>query len=63
LYGYVANVEQTPHALTGIRLSSSIYPTIALGIVIIILFFYTITKSMELKIQDDLAERRKEYKA
>jgi GPH family glycoside/pentoside/hexuronide:cation symporter len=63
LYGYVANVEQTPHALTGIRLSSSIYPTIALCIVIIILFFYTITKSMELKIQDDLAERRKEYKA
>jgi GPH family glycoside/pentoside/hexuronide:cation symporter len=62
LYGYVANIEQTPHALTGIRLSSSIYPTIALCVVIIILFFYTITKSMELKIQDDLAERRKEYK-
>jgi Na+/melibiose symporter-like transporter len=63
LYGYVANVEQTPHALTGIRLSSSIFPTIALCVVILILFFYTITKSMELKIQDDLVERRKAYQA
>jgi glycoside/pentoside/hexuronide:cation symporter, GPH family len=63
LYGYVANAEQTPHALTGIRLSSSIYPTLALCVVIIILFFYSISKSMELKIQDDLAERRKNYKA
>jgi glycoside/pentoside/hexuronide:cation symporter, GPH family len=63
LYGYVANVEQTPHALTGIRLSASIYPTIALGVVIITLFFYKISKTMELKIQNDLADRRKEYKA
>lgn len=63
LYGYVANAEQTPHALTGIRLSSSIYPTLALCVVIITLFFYRISKSMELKIQDDLAERRKDYKA
>jgi len=62
LYGYVANAEQTPHALIGIRLSSSIYPTLALCVVIITLFLYTISKSMELKIQDDLAERRKEYK-
>jgi Na+/melibiose symporter-like transporter len=62
LYGYVANVEQTPQALTGIRLSASIYPTVALCIVIITLFFYKISKSMELKIQDELAERRKNYK-
>jgi GPH family glycoside/pentoside/hexuronide:cation symporter len=62
LYGYVANVQQTPQALTGIRLSASIYPTVALCIVIITLFFYKISKSMEIKIQDDLAERRKNYK-
>jgi GPH family glycoside/pentoside/hexuronide:cation symporter len=61
LYGYIANVQQTPHALTGIRLSSSIYPTVALCIVILTLFFYKISRSMELKIQDELAERRKDY--
>lgn len=61
LYGYVANAEQTPHTLTGIRLSSSIYPTIALSIVIITLFFYKISKSMEIRIQDDLTERRKAF--
>ncbi|MBN1414657.1 MAG: MFS transporter [Bacteroidales bacterium] len=62
LYGYVANVAQAPLAIKGIRLSSSIYPTLALSIVIILLFFYKISKSVELKIQDDLVERRKEYK-
>ncbi len=61
LYGYVANQVQTPLALIGIRLSSSIYPAIALGIVIITLFFYKITRSMELQMQDELSERRKNY--
>jgi Na+/melibiose symporter-like transporter len=61
LYGYVANTAQTPLALLGIRLSSSIYPAIALAVVIITLFFYKITRSMELQMQDELAERRKAY--
>jgi glycoside/pentoside/hexuronide:cation symporter, GPH family len=61
-YGYVANADQTPQALMGIRLSSSIFPTIALCVVILTLFFYKISKSMELKIQDELAERRQAYK-
>jgi GPH family glycoside/pentoside/hexuronide:cation symporter len=50
LYGYVANAVQTQKAVMGIRL-----------IGIAILFFYKINKNTELKMQDDLAERRKAY--
>jgi GPH family glycoside/pentoside/hexuronide:cation symporter len=66
-YGYVAPppkvawVAQTPLALSGIRLSTSIYPVIAVTVVIILLFFYTINKNMEIKMQDELAERRKAF--
>jgi glycoside/pentoside/hexuronide:cation symporter, GPH family len=68
-YGYIAPppkvawVAQTPLALSGIRLSTSIYPAIAVTVVIILLFFYTINKNMEIKMQDELAERRKSFNA
>jgi glycoside/pentoside/hexuronide:cation symporter, GPH family len=61
MYGYVANAVQTPHAISGIRLITSIYPAIALGIGVIILMFYKITKKTEFQMQDELAERRKAY--
>jgi len=61
-YGYVANAVQSSTAIMGIRLTTSIYPAIALIIVVIILFFYKINKSMEIRMQDELAERRKAYK-
>jgi GPH family glycoside/pentoside/hexuronide:cation symporter len=61
MYGYVANAVQTPHAVLGIRLTTSIYPAIFMGIGIAVLFFYQINKSTEFKIQDELAERRKTY--
>jgi len=61
-YGYVANAVQSKTAIAGIRLTTSIYPAIALSVVIILLFFYQINKNMEIKMQDDLAERRKAYK-
>jgi GPH family glycoside/pentoside/hexuronide:cation symporter len=61
LYGYVANVVQTPHAILGIRLTTSIYPAIAMGIGVMILFFYEINKKTEFIMQDELAERRKSY--
>jgi Na+/melibiose symporter-like transporter len=57
-YGYVANVAQTPHALFGIRMITSIYPAAFLAIGIIVLFFYQINKSTEIKMQNELAERR-----
>ncbi|MEP6618396.1 MAG: MFS transporter [bacterium] len=58
-YGYKANVAQTPSALLGIRMTISIYPAIFLTIVVGCLFFYKITKKLNLQIQDELAERRR----
>ena len=57
-YGYVANVAQTPHAMFGIRMITSIYPAAFLAIGIILLFFYQINKSTEIQMQNELAERR-----
>lgn len=68
--GYVAPpakasgiIAQSASAISGIRLSTSIYPAILVIVVIILLFFYKINKNMEIKMQDDLAERRKAYNA
>lgn len=60
-YGYVANVEQTPTAIQGIRLSVSVFPVIALALCVIALFVYGIGKKVEYQMQDELAERRKAY--
>jgi glycoside/pentoside/hexuronide:cation symporter, GPH family len=60
-YGYVANVAQTPHALRGIRLTVSVYPALFLLIVVVSLLFYKITKELNIRIQDELAERRRQY--
>ncbi|MEP6999719.1 MAG: MFS transporter [bacterium] len=57
-YGYQANQQQTEHALLGIRMTISIYPSIFLCIVVGCLMFYKITKKLNLQIQDELAERR-----
>lgn len=61
LYGYVSNVEQTPSALKGIRLTVSVFPAIAIVFCVILLFVYGINKKTEDKMQDELAERRKSY--
>jgi Na+/melibiose symporter-like transporter len=60
-YGYVPNLTQSERALLGIRLGSSIYPAIALALVIVCLLVYPIGKPLNQKIQDDLTERRKKY--
>ena len=60
-YGYVANVAQTERALLGLRLGSSVFPAIALVLVIVCLIIYPINKSLNQKMQDELAERRKQY--
>ena len=60
-YGYQANVAQTPQALLGIRMTMSVYPSIFLAIVVACLFFYKINKSLNLEIQDALAERRRAF--
>ena len=60
-YGYQANAQQTAHALLGIRLSASLYPALFLGIVVVCVTFYKISKKMNLQIQDELAARRQSY--
>jgi Na+/melibiose symporter-like transporter len=60
-YGYVPNVAQSERALLGIRLGASIYPAIALALGIVCLVIYPIGKKLNLRIQDDLTERRKGY--
>lgn len=60
-YGYRANVAQTTHALLGIRLSASVYPAIFLAIVVLCVTFYKIGKQLNLRIQDELAARRRTY--
>jgi glycoside/pentoside/hexuronide:cation symporter, GPH family len=60
-YGYRANAEQTAQALTGIRMTVSVYPAIFLGIVVACLIFYRITKQLNIEIQDELAARRKQF--
>jgi GPH family glycoside/pentoside/hexuronide:cation symporter len=68
-YGYVApsanvaRIAQSPQTVEGIRLSTSIYPVLAVIIMIGLLFFYKITRSTEIKMQNELAERRKTYEA
>jgi Na+/melibiose symporter-like transporter len=60
-YGYKPNAVQTPHALQGIRMTISVYPAILFLIVIGCLVCYKIGKHLNLQIQDELAERRKNF--
>jgi Na+/melibiose symporter-like transporter len=60
LYGYVPNVAQTERALLGIRLGASIYPALAMGLGLICLIIYPIGKSLNIRIQDELAQRRQQ---
>ncbi len=57
-FGFVPNTVQSASAITGIRLTSSIIPAITFIIGVIALFFYPITKSLNEKLQAELAERR-----
>ncbi len=58
-YGYDANAaQQTAEAVSGIKMSVSIYPGLIFIIGVASLYFYEINKEMELKIEADLKERR-----
>jgi Na+/melibiose symporter-like transporter len=58
-YGYQPNVEQTAHALQGIRLTVSVYSSIFFVICAACLISYKIRKQLNIQIQDELKERRK----
>ncbi|MGF7141439.1 MFS transporter [Roseimarinus sediminis] len=57
-FGFVPHVEQTESAILGIKLSASIIPAATFFVGVIALFFYTITKKFNEKIQEDLEVRR-----
>ncbi|HEY4299505.1 MAG TPA: MFS transporter [Candidatus Didemnitutus sp.] len=60
-YGYVANAAQTEHALLGIRLGATFYPAGLLVAVLVCLAIYPIGKELNLRIQNELAERRRRF--
>jgi Na+/melibiose symporter-like transporter len=62
-YGYRPNAVQTPTALLGIRMTISVYPAVLFLIVITCLVCYKIGKGLNVQIQDELAERRKNFAA
>jgi glycoside/pentoside/hexuronide:cation symporter, GPH family len=60
-YGYVPNVAQSAQSLLGIRLSATVYAGIPFALGVLCMFFYPITKELNLRIGDELAERRKKF--
>lgn len=62
-YGYMDNVQQTDTALNGIIMIMSIFPAISFGICAVCLFFYKIDKNLEIQVNNELAERRKNFAA
>jgi glycoside/pentoside/hexuronide:cation symporter, GPH family len=63
MYGYVPNQAQSAGALEGIRLTSSVYPTIMFVACTILLAVYKINKHMTLQIAAELAARRQQRAA
>ncbi|MDW7980572.1 MAG: MFS transporter, partial [Verrucomicrobiales bacterium] len=63
-YGYQAGETLTPAVLNGIRLMASVFSAIPVGLAAAcILVLYPITKSVNLQMAAELAERRKQYSA
>lgn len=60
-FGYRANAVQSEEALTGIRLTISLFPTVLFVVVIVCLISYRIGQKLNIQIQDELAERRKGF--
>lgn len=61
MYGYVPNSVQTESALHGIVMTMSIFPAITFGLCVVCLFFYGINREAEVRITQELAERRKGF--
>ncbi len=61
LYGYVPNAAQTAESLKGIRLTSSLFPSVPFTLAVICLFFYAIDKKLNIRITNELAARREKF--
>jgi GPH family glycoside/pentoside/hexuronide:cation symporter len=57
LFGYVPNVEQTAHALFGIRLFFSVVPSLVILVSLPFLIWYPITRQSHNELLRELAER------
>jgi Na+/melibiose symporter-like transporter len=62
-YGYEVATARTPEVLQGIRMMASVYSAIPFVLGVICMFFYPITKALNLRIGDELAERRRQEAA
>lgn len=60
-YDYVPNAVQSGHALFGIRMAASIYPALTFFIGVAAILFYGIDKKLNIQIQNELAERHKNF--
>lgn len=60
-YGYVALAVQSERALLGIRMGAAIFPAMLMGVCLLCLFVYPIGKALNLRIQNELEERRKKF--
>jgi MFS family permease len=57
-FGYQANVEQAPEALTGIKLLMSVVPAIGAVLATVLLLFYRLDEKQMTQIEKDLTARR-----
>jgi GPH family glycoside/pentoside/hexuronide:cation symporter len=62
-YGYVPNVEQTEHGLLGIRLCATLYAAVPFAMGVGCLALYPIGRELNLRLQEELAERRRRLSA
>jgi glycoside/pentoside/hexuronide:cation symporter, GPH family len=62
-FGYVANAAQSAESLQGIRLTATLFAALPFAIGVLCVVFYPITKELNLRISDELAERRKQFTA
>ncbi len=59
-YSYGENQEQTTRGLTGIRLVTSMYPSLFALLAMVVMFFYPLNQAQMAQVQSDLIERRKQ---
>jgi GPH family glycoside/pentoside/hexuronide:cation symporter len=58
LYNFIPNAEQTPEAITGIKLMISVFPGVLYMSCAIFLYFYDITHETEMIMQEELELRK-----
>ncbi len=56
--GYVANQEQTPEVMHGIRIAISIAPAVAIGLCFLAMLFYPLTDTYFKEIMQEIVRRR-----